>query len=364
MKLRCQTPDQPEQHRHVLRQRRVQEMLVHLVRAGQELGEVLRPDRDHHRQPDRAPDRVAPADPVPEAEDAGRVDPPVRRPVERRGDGGEMPAGELAEARLQPGPRRARVGHRLDGGEGLRGDDDERPLRVEPLRACRGCAPRPRSRRSARAARRGRAPAPASPSPARGREPPMPMLTTSVNLPPSVAAIAPERTPSAKAAIRSSTPSTSGITSRPSTRIGLPERLRSATCSTARSSVVLILAPVNMRSRRSGTPRAAASSIEQRQRPRVDRRLGEVEQHVAEPHREAVEPVRVALEERRGCGYRARPRRPRSATARVRLPSISPLELAGVSREPRHLVPAARRVSSDASATHDPPTQSTFGSFR
>ena len=89
----------------------------------------------------------------------------------------------------------------------------------------------------------------------------MPMLTTSVNLPPSVAAILPERTPSAKAAIRSSTPSTSGITSLPSTRIGLPERLRSATCSTGRFSVVLIFAPVNIRSRRSTTPRSSASWI-------------------------------------------------------------------------------------------------------
>ena len=64
--------DEPEQHRHVLRQRRVEEMLVHLVRAGQELGEALRADGDHHRQADRAPDRVAAADPVPEAEDPAR----------------------------------------------------------------------------------------------------------------------------------------------------------------------------------------------------------------------------------------------------------------------------------------------------
>ena len=47
----------------------------------------------------------------------------------------------------------------------------------------------------------------------------------------------PERTPSAKRDMRSSTALTSGITFLPSTRIGRFERLRSATCSTARFSV-------------------------------------------------------------------------------------------------------------------------------
>ena len=62
--------DQPENHRHVLLERGGAEMVVHGAPAGEEPREVARPDRDHQRQPDRRPDRVAAADPVPEAESA------------------------------------------------------------------------------------------------------------------------------------------------------------------------------------------------------------------------------------------------------------------------------------------------------
>ena len=66
--------EQPHQHRQVLRQRRGAEVLVHGVEAGQQLGELLGPDRHHRREPDRRVHRVAPADPVPEAEHVGGVD--------------------------------------------------------------------------------------------------------------------------------------------------------------------------------------------------------------------------------------------------------------------------------------------------
>ena len=69
----------------------------------------------------------------------------------------------------------------------------------------------------------------------------MPMLTTLRMRLPVWPASAPLRTRSAKAAMRSSTACTSGTTSSPSTTIRSPAGARSATCSTARCSVTLIL---------------------------------------------------------------------------------------------------------------------------
>ena len=79
----------------------------------------------------------------------------------------------------------------------------------------------------------------------------MPMLTTSV--------IFDVRTCCAKSAIAASTALTSGITSLPLTRTGVLARLRSAVCSTARCSVVLMMAPANMSSRLASTLQALAS---------------------------------------------------------------------------------------------------------
>ena len=72
--LRYQMPSSAHDDRHVLGERRVAEMLVHRARAGEEASKVLGADRDGERQADRRPDRIAPADPVPEAEDAVRPD--------------------------------------------------------------------------------------------------------------------------------------------------------------------------------------------------------------------------------------------------------------------------------------------------
>ena len=52
----------------------------------------LRPDRDHQRQADRPPHRIAPADPILEAEDARRVDAEGGGLVDGRGQGGELRA--------------------------------------------------------------------------------------------------------------------------------------------------------------------------------------------------------------------------------------------------------------------------------
>ena len=77
--------------------------------------EVVRPDGDHQRQPDRRVDRVAAADPLPEAEHVGGVDAERRHLLGVRADGDEVAGdGVLAEGVDEPGPGGAGVGQRLD----------------------------------------------------------------------------------------------------------------------------------------------------------------------------------------------------------------------------------------------------------
>ena len=95
-------------------------MLVHGARAGEKLAERAFSDGDHQRQADGRPQRIAPADPVPEAEDAGLVEAELRHLVERGGDGGEMLRhGVFAKSRDDEVARGGGIGHGLDGGEGL-----------------------------------------------------------------------------------------------------------------------------------------------------------------------------------------------------------------------------------------------------
>ena len=71
----------------------------------------------------------------------------------------------------------------------------------------------------------------------------------------------PERTRSENADIRSSTSWTCLTTSSPSTISERSFGIRSATCSTARSSETLMCSPRNIASRRSATPHSSASSL-------------------------------------------------------------------------------------------------------
>ena len=87
----------------------------------------------------------------------------------------------------------------------------------------------------------------------------MPMLTTFLIRLPVCPVQAPLRTRSANSAILSSTAWTSGTTSLPSTTIDCSFGARSATCSTARFSVTLILSPRNIASIRSRRPDSSAS---------------------------------------------------------------------------------------------------------
>mmetsp|Transcript_11678 Transcript_11678/g.17487 ORF Transcript_11678/g.17487 Transcript_11678/m.17487 type:complete len:209 (+) Transcript_11678:1227-1853(+) len=78
-------------------------------------------------------------------------------------------------------------------------------------------------------------------------EPPIPRLTTSVIVLPVNPFHSPERTDSTNTLILARTSFTSGITSLPSTRMGVLDWLRRATWRTARFSVALIFSPLNMR---------------------------------------------------------------------------------------------------------------------
>ena len=98
---------------------------------GQPLSSSAKPlgaERQHDRQADGGPQRVAAADPVPEAEHVLDVDAErSTAPVGVRGDSDEMTPDCLASPRsAASSSTRARpgVGHRLQGGEGLRGDDE------------------------------------------------------------------------------------------------------------------------------------------------------------------------------------------------------------------------------------------------
>jgi hypothetical protein len=75
-------------------------MLVHGVRAGQELAEIVEADRQCQRQADHRPQRVTAADPVPEGEGIVRVDAEARDLGEVGGNGDEVPCHRrLAQSR-------------------------------------------------------------------------------------------------------------------------------------------------------------------------------------------------------------------------------------------------------------------------
>mmetsp|Transcript_17542 Transcript_17542/g.45004 ORF Transcript_17542/g.45004 Transcript_17542/m.45004 type:complete len:224 (+) Transcript_17542:929-1600(+) len=122
-----------EEHRQVAAEGRCEEVLVHLVCAGQELDEVLPADRERDRRADRRPRRVAAAHPVPKAEHVGRVDAERRHGVAVGGERGKVlgDGGRVGELGEQPLLRRLGVRHRLLRRERLRRDEEQGRLRVE-----------------------------------------------------------------------------------------------------------------------------------------------------------------------------------------------------------------------------------------
>ena len=117
-----QTPMQAEQHRQVPLERRRPEVLVHRAEPGEHLAESLRSDGDHQRQPDRRVEAVAPADPVPEPEHVLGVDPELGDLVRVGRHGDEVLARRHPSPSASTSQARAvlRVGQGLDGGERLR----------------------------------------------------------------------------------------------------------------------------------------------------------------------------------------------------------------------------------------------------
>ena len=209
-------------------------------------------------QADGGPQRVAAADPVPELEHVGGVDAERRDLLgvgrerdEVLGDGALVaPSFSSSQARavcalvivswvvkvLEATMKSVRSGSR----------------RLQRLGDVRAVDVGDEVRRAARPASTGAAPRSTMTGPR--SEPPMPMLTTSVIVLP----VWPFHSPAAdavgeRAHLARARALTSGITSLPSTRIGRFDRLRSATCSTARSSVTLIFSPANIRSRQPST---------------------------------------------------------------------------------------------------------------
>ena len=141
-------PDVDEAHkRHdVLLERRVLEVLVHVMEAGKELGEDLWAKGNDQREAHGGVHGVAAADPAPEAKGVLRVDAKGLDLVERGGDGhevlldglgvllgGTVDGASLTQAVEQPSLDLARVGKRLERGERLGDDDHERGLGIEAL---------------------------------------------------------------------------------------------------------------------------------------------------------------------------------------------------------------------------------------
>ena len=108
---------------------------------------------------------------------------------------------------------------------------------------------------------------------------------------------APERMRVENSAIASSTWCTSGTTSWPSTRMRASFGARSATCSTARCSVILIFSPLNIASRRSATPRSCRELQQQPHRLVGDAVLRIVEIKPGAFGRQAFAAARVLREE-------------------------------------------------------------------
>ena len=124
--------EQRQGQRQVLLGWRGSEMLVHVVRAGQQFAKLRRADCQHDRQADRRPQRVAPAHPVPEFEHVCGIDAEIADTLGVGRDRDEMPGHRrLAQLGHQPCARAGGIGHGLLRGEGLGRDDEQRGRGVE-----------------------------------------------------------------------------------------------------------------------------------------------------------------------------------------------------------------------------------------
>ncbi len=100
---------------------------------------MIRPDRHHHRQPDRRTQRVPPTHPVPELEHVARIDPELAHRLRVRRHRHKVPRHRrrIPQRRQAPRPRRTRIRHRLFRREGLRRHNEQRLRRIQPPHALR-----------------------------------------------------------------------------------------------------------------------------------------------------------------------------------------------------------------------------------
>ena len=133
-------------------------------------------------------------------------------------------------------------------------------------------------------------------------EPPIPIFTMSVKRWPLLPRMAPPRTPSANSSIRARSASTSLSMSAPPT--AAPAGWRSATCSTARPSVGLMISPHHMASMRARKRYRVGEPEEPGEGRLIEPLAREVHEEPLPLAREALEPLRVALEE---VAHRDRP---------------------------------------------------------
>ena len=125
--------EQAEDDWQIFLQRGCAKMLVHRVRAFEQLLEILGADGKHDRQADRRPERVPPAHPVPELKHIRRINAEFCHFIRVGGHGDKMLRhGRLLFRRVEKPPsRRVGVGQRLLGRERLRGNDEQRGFRVQ-----------------------------------------------------------------------------------------------------------------------------------------------------------------------------------------------------------------------------------------
>ncbi len=110
-------------------------MLIHALRAGEQIGESVRTDGNHQRQTNRRPQRKTPAHPVPEGKDRNRSDAELDCTL-RFGSQGSKVVGHccgIAQIGHQPVTSRLRVEHRLLGRKRLAGHEEQGRAGIQRL---------------------------------------------------------------------------------------------------------------------------------------------------------------------------------------------------------------------------------------
>ena len=127
--------DQRQQHRQVFLRRSGGEVLIHRMRAGQQLNEVVEAHGENDGQTNRRPQGVTAANPVPEFEHVGGVDAELANRFRVGGKRGEVFRHVLVVARgcQEPVARAVGVGHGFLGSESLGRHQEQSRFRIHVL---------------------------------------------------------------------------------------------------------------------------------------------------------------------------------------------------------------------------------------